>query len=225
MYQNPAVIERALTENGEIQLQKRGSDYEIIFNGTFLMATYNGESERRLVSTALKAAKSPKSVLIGGLGVGFSLDEALGSEQIEKITVVEIEKKIIDWNYTFLAEFSHHGLLDPRVEIVNADFIEWLPNCQTKYDVICLDIDNGPDWLVMEKNHQLYGDAGIKHLLRILDQSGAISFWSAARSDIFEQQLSKWFDEVKTQAVDQPRGEPDYIYTAVAPKMSGDRWC
>lgn len=218
MYENPVVIERALTENGEIQLQKRGSDYEIIFNGTFLMATYNGDSERRLVSTALKAAKNPRSVLIGGLGVGFSLEEALRSGQIERITVVEIEKKIIDWNHTYLAEFSHHGLLDPRVEVVHADFMEWLPGCQERYDVICLDIDNGPDWLVMDKNHQLYSDAGINELLRIINESGAISFWSAARSEIFEQQLGKWFEYIDIHSVHHPRGEPDYIYVATDPE-------
>ena len=71
MYQSPIVIERALTENGEIQLQKRGSDYEIIFNGTFLMATYNGDSEKLLVRWAIETADSPKTVLIAGLGVGF----------------------------------------------------------------------------------------------------------------------------------------------------------
>lgn len=223
MYRNPIVIERALTKNGEIQLQKRGSDYEIIFNGTFLMATYNGESERSLVNAALRAVKNPQSVLIGGLGVGFSLEEALRYEQIEKITVVEIEKKIIDWNHTYLAEFSHHGLLDPRVEVVHADFIEWLPGCQELYDVICLDIDNGPDWLVMEKNHQLYSDTGVHNLLRILDMSGAISFWSASRSDVFEQQLSKWFDQIYIHPVPHPRGEPDYIYVAVDPRLSRDR--
>jgi len=223
MHQTATVIERVTTENGEIQLQRRGSDYEIIFNGTFLMATYNGESEKLLVSQAIEAVKSPRTVLIAGLGVGFSLGEALGYSMLEKITVVEIEEKIIEWNRTHLAEFSHHGLLDPRVEVVHADFIEWLPGCQELYDVICLDIDNGPDWLVMEKNHQLYSDTGVHNLLRILDRSGAISFWSASRSDVFEQQLSKWFDQIYIHPVPHPRGEPDYIYVAVDPRLSRDR--
>ncbi|HHY71033.1 MAG TPA: hypothetical protein GX519_05130, partial [Thermoanaerobacterales bacterium] len=61
MYQSPMVIERALTKNGEIQLQKRGNDYEIIFNGTFLMATCNGDSEKLLVRWAIEAADSPKA--------------------------------------------------------------------------------------------------------------------------------------------------------------------
>ena len=221
MHQSVTVIERATTENGEIQLQRRGSDYEIIFNGTFLMATYNGESEKLLVSQAIEAVKSPRTVLIAGLGVGFSLGEALGYSMLEKITVVEIEEKIIEWNRTHLAEFSNHGLLDPRVEVVQADFIAWMSDCRRKYDVICLDIDNGPDWLVMDNNGQLYDDQGIRSLLNILNESGAVSFWSAAKSDTLEKRLRQWFDKVKILAVDQPRGEPDYIYVATGPKSAG----
>ena len=221
MHQSVTVIERATTENGEIQLQRRGSDYEIIFNGTFLMATYNGESEKLLVSQAIEAVKSPRTVLIAGLGVGFSLGEALGYSMLEKITVVEIEEKIIEWNRTHLAEFSNHGLLDPRVEVVQADFVAWMSNCRQKYDVICLDIDNGPDWLVMDNNGQLYDDQGIRSLLNILNESGAVSFWSAAKSDTLEKRLRQWFDKVKIKAVDQSRGEPDYIYVATGPKSAG----
>lgn len=221
MHQTATVIERVTTENGEIQLQRRGSDYEIIFNGTFLMATYNGESEKLLVSQAIEAVKSPRTVLIAGLGVGFSLGEALGYSMLEKITVVEIEKKIIEWNRTHLAEFSNYGLLDPRVEVVQADFIDWMSDCRRKYDVICLDIDNGPDWLVMDNNNQLYDDQGIRSLLNILNESGAVSFWSAAKSDTLEKRLRQWFDKVKIKAVDQSRGEPDYIYVATGPKSAG----
>jgi len=221
MHQTATVIERVTTENGEIQLQRRGSDYEIIFNGTFLMATYNGESEKLLVSQAIEAVKSPRTVLIAGLGVGFSLGEALGYSMLNKITVVEIEKKIIEWNRTHLAEFSNYGLLDPRVEVVQADFIDWMSDCRRKYDVICLDIDNGPDWLVMDNNGQLYDDQGIRSLLNILNESGAVSFWSAAKSDRLEKRLRQWFDKVKIKAVDQSRGEPDYIYVATGPKSAG----
>lgn len=138
MYQSPIVIERALTENGEIQLQKRGSDYEIIFNGTFLMATYNGDSEKLLVRWAIETADSPKTVLIAGLGVGFSLAEAQNHKMIEKITVVEIEQKIIEWNRTYLSASSEGALTQQNVDVVNTDFIQWMKKPQKKYDVICL---------------------------------------------------------------------------------------
>jgi spermidine synthase len=220
MYKNPIVIEREITENGEIQLQKRGRDYEIIFNGTFLMATYNGESEKLLVRCAVEVADSPKTVLIGGLGVGFSLGEALEYDSIEKIAVVEIEKKIIEWNRTYLSVYSNDALTHPKVNVVNADFIEWIVDSKEKYDVICLDIDNGPDWVVIDENHKLYGDAGIYNLIKRMNQSGAISFWSASKSDVFEERLKKWFGSVEVFEVNQKRGEPDYIYLAVNPKSN-----
>lgn len=218
MIAHPIVLERASTANGEIQLQKRGSDYEIIFNGTFLMATYNGESERLLVDLAVEAAQAPRTILVGGLGVGFSLREALGYESIERVTVIEIEAKIIEWNRTHLARFSDDALSDPRVDIVNTDFIQWLENCPELYDVICLDIDNGPDWLALDNNRSLYSDEGIHKLLNIMPASGAISFWSAGPADWFEQRLKQWFNHVAVKEVRQPKGEPDFIYLASHPK-------
>lgn len=218
MYQCPTVVERALTENGDIQLQKRGNDYEIIFNGTFLMATYNGDSEKLLVQLAIEAADSPQTVLIGGLGVGFSLGEALNYEMIEKIKVIEIEKKIIEWNRTYLSAYSNDALNQPKVDVVNADFIEWMKSTQEKYDVICLDIDNGPDWVVIDKNNKLYSDRGISILLKIINKPGAISFWSATKCDMFKEWLDKWFNSVIVKEVTHKRGEPDYIYLAKSPK-------
>ena len=218
MYQNFQVIERAYTENGEIQLQKRGYDFEIIFNGTFLMATYNGESEKLLVRWAIKEAYSPKSVLIGGLGVGFSLAEALNHKTIEKITVVEIESKIIEWNRLYFSTYSNYALNDPRVDVINADFVDWILNSKEKYDVICLDIDNGPDWVVMDKNNTLYSHTGLFNLIKHINKSGVISFWSASKSDNFERILKKHFNSIIVEEVSLKRGYPDYVYIAKNPK-------
>ncbi|HLQ71930.1 MAG TPA: spermine/spermidine synthase, partial [Bacillota bacterium] len=108
------VIERVQTPRGDIQLQRRGDHYEIISNGTFLMATYNGISEELLVSAALEKVPHPKRVVIGGLGVGFSLAKALQFTSVQEVKVIEIEKKIIDWNRTYLSRFSGHALENPR---------------------------------------------------------------------------------------------------------------
>ena len=219
MFQYPKVIERAITKNGEIQLQKRGSDYEIIFNGTFLMATYNGKSEKFLVQYAIESVKSPKRVLIAGLGVGYSLRKALEYEEIEKITVLEIEDKIIEWNKTHLSPYSKDALNNPKVEVVNANFIQWVESTEEKFDVICIDIDNGPDWVVINENHKLYGDVGICNLIKIMNRSGAISFWSSNKCDVFEDRLKKWFGHVKMKEVVRESVEPDYIYLASCPKI------
>src|SRR5690348_1194766 len=144
------VVERCLTPNGEIQLQRRGINYEIISNGTFLMATYNGESEKLLVKSALEASKDPRKVLIGGLGVGFSLAEALCDPRIEHATVIEIEMKIIEWNRSYLAKFTDQAIDHPKTIMVHADLVLWIferdieRDIENRFDVICLDIDNGP---------------------------------------------------------------------------------
>jgi spermidine synthase len=218
MYQSPIVIERTFTENGELQLQKRGKDFEIIFNGTFLMATYNGESEKLMVRWAIEAADSPKTILIAGLGVGFSLAEAQKHKMIDKITVVEIEQKIIEWNRTYLSTFSEGALSQSKVDVVHSDFIEWIRRPHQKYDVICLDIDNGPDWVVLEKNNELYSNRGICNLLKIMNKKGAVSFWGASKSELFETQLRKYFNCVCVKEVDHQSGKPDYIYLAYSPK-------
>lgn len=212
MYKAPKVIDKVITENGEIQLQKRNGHFEIIFNGVFLMATYNEGSAKLLVSSAIESISLPKKVLIGGLGVGFSLSKALEYEKVEEVTVVEIEPNIIEWNRKYLAEFSGNALEDPRVEVINTDFIKWMANTTNKYDVICLDIDNGPDWTVLDDNESLYSCEGLQTLKKLLNPGGAISFWSASKSDVFKERLKKFFKRVSVYPVSHESGEPDYVY-------------
>jgi spermidine synthase len=208
----PEVIERCTTPRGELQLQRRGEHYEIISNGVFLMATYNGESERLLVDAAVEAAARPERILIGGLGVGFSLGAALAHPDVQEVTVVEIEEPVIAWNRRELAPFSGQGLSDSRTRIVNADLVDWVSQSSERFDAICLDIDNGPDWTVTEENQRLYGDEGLERLTRLLNPGGVISVWSAGAAPAFEGRLRAHFGQVDVLSVPQPRGEDDYVY-------------
>lgn len=212
MYKAPKIIDKVTTENGEIQLQKRNGHFEIIFNGIFLMATYNEESAKLLVSCAINSVNLPQKVLIGGLGVGFSLAKALEYEKVEEVSVVEIEPNIIKWNRKYLTEFSDNALEDSRVEVINTDFIKWMANTTNKYDVICLDIDNGPCWTVLDDNESLYSYEGLQALRKLLNPGGAISFWSASKSDVFEKRLKKFFRKVSVYPVSHESGKPDYVY-------------
>ena len=218
------MLERCATPRGELQLQRRGEHYEIISNGVFLMATYNAESARLLVTAALDAAAAPGRVLIGGLGAGISLGAALADRRVSHVTVVEIEERLIAWNRTHLAAFSGCGLDDPRTRVVQADLVRWLheppkPHEPTAtFGAICLDIDNGPDWTVTEANQALYGDAGLAAVRRRLAPGGAVSFWSAAASPPFAARLRRHFGRVEALPVAQPRGEPDYVYLARLPR-------
>jgi spermidine synthase len=208
------VLERVTTPRGELQLQRRGDHFEIISNGVFLMATYNGESERLLVTAALDAAASPSRVLIGGLGVGFSLAAALADPRVKQATVVEIEAPLIGWNTQYLTAFNRNALADPRTRVINADLVAWIATTDERFDAICLDIDNGPDWTVTEANESLYGETGLSGVKRLLAPGGVVAYWSALRAPAFAAHLQHYFDEVRELPVEQVRGEPDYVYVA-----------
>lgn len=217
------VVERVVTGRGELVLRARDEHFEVISNGVFLMDTRSGESERLLVRGALDAAPArPGGVrlLIGGLGVGFSLAEAVRSTRPAEIVVVEIEPALVAWHRTHLARVSGDALDDPRVEIVTADLVDWLRTTDRCFDAICLDIDNGPDWLVFDPNAALY-DAGGTALLRSrLAPGGVVAVWSAAASPAYAERLAAVIGPVRTERIEVPRGEPDVVYLATASPLT-----
>ncbi|NIK12110.1 spermine/spermidine synthase [Alkalibacillus almallahensis] len=216
------IIERLKTDRGDLQLQQRGEHYEIISNGTFLMATYNGESERELVRSALAELSGDKRVLIGGLGVGFSLQEALKDDAVCEVKVVEIEDAIIKWNHETLAPITNHAIEDKRTTIIHADLTEWIYRTTDRFNAICLDIDNGPDWTVYDENGSLYEPRALKQLRKLLLPGGVIAFWSAQPSEDFVRMLNDYFDDVRTVSISQPKGPDDIIYLAKTNPSSSD---
>ena len=100
-------VERIEGACGELVLRRDGDHHEIIANGTFLMDTRNGESERLLVRVAADRMPAGGTVLLGGLGVGFSLRAALDHPRVGEVVVVEREAAVIEWNRGELA--AHHG--------------------------------------------------------------------------------------------------------------------
>ncbi len=208
----PVVVERVATGRGELALRQLGEDFEVISNGVFLMDTRNGESERLLVAAALAAHPRPRRLLIGGLGVGFSVSAALADEHVERVVVVEIAAEIVRWNRTHFAGLNDHALDDARVEVVTGDLLDYLRATDRSYDVICLDIDNGPDWTVTDRNRGLYDDAGTALVASRLRSPGVLSVWSADRSPSYESTLARTFDQVEAIDVPVPRGDPDIVY-------------
>ena len=220
-YDIPEVIDRREGPYGEVVLRRHGTLLQIIANGCFLMDTSDGRSERLLVDAALDAldGRATPSLLIGGLGVGFSLAHAAADPGWGRISVVERERAVIDWHREGpLAELSSRALADPRTEIVEADLISHVNETSATYDALCLDIDNGPGWTVTEGNDGLYSAAGLASCARVLRPGGVLAVWSAQPSPEFEGSLwNAGFQRVRTEEIPVARGVPDVVHLAVRP--------
>ncbi|MGP4006238.1 spermidine synthase [Streptomyces sp. 4N124] len=220
-YDMPEVLDRREGPHGEVVLRRHGELLQIIANGCFLMDTSGGRSERWLVDVALDAldARERPNVLIGGLGVGFSLAHAAENRRWGRITVVEREPAIIDWHREGpLSELSAKALSDPRTEIVESDLISYVNEISDTYDALCLDIDNGPDWTVTEDNDGLYSPAGLASCARALRPGGVLAVWSAKPSPEFEGTLwNAGFQQVRTDEIPVARGVPDVVHLGVRP--------
>jgi spermidine synthase len=213
----PDVLDRVETPRGELVLRRRGDILEIISNGVFLMDTGDGRSERLLVRAALEAAAEPRRVLVGGLGVGFSLREALADPRVGQVTVAEIEPAVVGWHTTHLAAMSDGALADDRVRVVTTDVADLLDADPTPYDAICPDVDNGPGWTVTESNASLYSDDGTALLTSRLVAGGVLSVWGPAPSPAYDEILDRHLVDVRTLRVEVARGDPDVVWVARRP--------
>ena len=209
------VVERVATPRGELVLRRVQEQHEIIHNGVFLMDTRHGASERLLVRAALEACHQPRvRILIGGLGVGFSLDEALRHPAVAEVAVIEVEEAIVRWHATHFGAHASTALEDPRTRVVNADLTAWLADGADQFDAICLDVDNGPDWTVAAGNAALYTEQGLSLLRRRIVPGGVLAVWSAMAAPAFETALRQHFSSVQVHLVEVPRGDPDHVYVA-----------
>ncbi|MEV8531040.1 spermidine synthase [Streptomyces sp. NPDC051211] len=216
----PVTLDRRHGPHGEVVLRRRDETYEIIANGCFLMDTSDGRSERLLVDAAHLALDPPParpSVLIGGLGVGFSLAHAAAQDRWGRIVVAEREEAIIDWHRSGpLGSVTAAALADPRVTILHTDLVTHLhasPDGPDRYDALCLDIDNGPDWTVTDGNQDLYSPAGLAACRARLSPGGVLAVWSAQPSPAFEQAMrNAGFRSVRTEEVPVARGVPDAVH-------------
>ncbi|MGX1314424.1 spermidine synthase [Streptomyces calvus] len=226
----PEVLDRREGPYGEVVLRRHGDLLQIIANGCFLMDTSDGRSERRLVDAALAALDAADAgegfgprpgphVLIGGLGVGFSLAHAAAQPRWGRITVVEREPAVIGWHREGpLAGLSARALADPRADIVEADLVEYVNETCDTFDALCLDIDNGPGWTVTEGNEGLYSPAGLASCARVLRPRGVLAVWSAEPSPEFEGTLrNAGFQRVRTEEIPVARGVPDVVHIGVRP--------
>jgi len=173
-------------------LYQHDRDFSIMINGDDLMHSRRHESElelARLGCTQLSGHKAPR-ILIGGLGMGYTLRQALdilGPQA--QVVVGELLNAVVEWNREFLGELNGQPLEDKRVDLKTGDIVELISRSKGKFDAILLDIDNGPEAMTVSGNQRLYGYEGILACRRALRQQGRLAVWSAKPSKSFEQLL------------------------------------
>jgi spermidine synthase len=179
----------------ELVLERRGDLYTILVDGEELMASRASGSERALAELAL-AALGPRPaprLLIGGLGMGFTLRaalDALAGRPRAVIVVAEFFDKVIEWNRGPLASLAGRPAFDPRARIENADVADLLA-APPPWDAVLLDVDNGPDSFALDRNAGLYSRAGLERLHGNLVPGGVVAVWSAAPDPRFAARMAR----------------------------------
>jgi spermidine synthase len=176
----------------EIRLMQRGSEFSIMLGQNELMNSRLGGSEAALATLAferMRAAAAPR-VLIGGLGMGFTLRAALAAVGPEaRITVAELMPAVVAWARGPMAEVFGTSLGDPRVEIREGDVGPLIRAGRSAWDAILLDVDNGPDGLSRTANDALYDAAGLRAAYVALRAGGVFAVWSSGPDARFSQRL------------------------------------
>ncbi len=178
--------------DGELRLIRRGGDHMMMLGGNELMSSRLSGSEVALATLGCRAAPADARVLIGGLGMGFTLRAALAMLGPKaRLVVAELVPEVIDWARGPLADLFAGCLDDPRVELVTADVAGLIRDGRADYHAILLDVDNGPDGLTRAANDGLYGRAGLAAAYAALKPGGTLAFWSSAPDPRFTQRLGK----------------------------------
>jgi len=185
-------------------LQKRDTEYALFAGGKLLMSSRMHGSEEALAAFACATARTQASpnVLVGGLGMGFTLRATLDLlPSGATITVAELQPAIVTWNQGRLGPLAGHPLKDARVRVETADVARILGGAKRHFDAVMLDIDNGPEAFTTGTNASLYGDAGLAAIRRALKLGGILAVWSAWEDRKFEQRLRYAGFSIRTERV------------------------
>jgi spermidine synthase len=189
------LLAETITPDGlRMTLSQHDQDYYIDVDGQSLMSTRAPGSEKALADIAARelAGNDRPHVLIGGLGLGFTLAAALDVlPRGAAVVVVEFFETIVDWNRKFGFRQTTDRLADPRVVLEVTDVVDYLRHVKRPFDAILLDVDNGPDAWCLASNDRLYDPPGLLRIKRALKPGGLLAVWSASRSPVFEKRLAE----------------------------------
>ncbi len=212
---------RAESERGELVLRERRfeegpSALELRANGVFVMDTVEVATERGLATAALALVTDPRAVVVAGLGLGFTMHEVLADYRVELCAVVELEQALVGWMRDGTVPHGPALLADQRVNVIVADIAVAVAEARPEtYDLLLLDVDNGPRYLVHEANAALYAAPFLTSARAMLRPGGAVAVWSAAESPELDAVLGEVFDEHEVRPLDvflQGRDEQYWLH-------------
>ncbi|MDT8387319.1 MAG: hypothetical protein RQ736_07385 [Thiogranum sp.] len=192
---------------GELRLYQCGAEFSIRIagRGELMNSRVHGSEDALAEMTCARLAErvAPR-LLIGGLGMGFTLAAALRQlDEPAQVQVAELVPAVVAWNRGPLGDCAGHPLEDPRATVYEGDVARLLKDGQSAYDAILLDVDNGPEGLTRKGNDWLYGEDGLNAAYTALRPDGVLAVWSAGPAEDFLQRLRKVgfeVDEVRVRA-------------------------
>ena len=203
---------------GQLRLLRCGPDFAIHFGDEELMGSQAVQSEQALADLAIKhIGKRCDRMLIGGLGMGFTLGAALAAlPATSAITVAELVPEVVDWNRGPLGEVAGHPLNDPRTRVHVGDVAELLRAQAGTFDAVLLDVDNGPEGMTSEGNDWLYAPAGLAAIRAALRPGGVLAVWSVEAVPRFTTALNRagFTVTVRTARARGDRGAKHTIWLA-----------
>ncbi len=193
MQRRELLAETTTPDGLRMTLSLHAGDYYIEVDGQVLMSSRATGSEGALAEFAAEelAGNEHPRILIGGLGLGFTLGAALDAlPPGATVVVAEFFETIVDWNRKFGFESEADRLGDPRVVVEVTDVVDYLRNVKRPFDAILLDVDNGPDAWCLASNNRLYDRSGLLRIQQALKQGGLLAVWSSGASVAFEKRLA-----------------------------------
>ena len=187
-------------DSNRLRLYQRGTEFSIRVENAELMNSRQHASEDALSTLAFERMENPEDghILIGGLGMGFTLAAALkAAGSAARITLFELVPAVVEWNRGPLGHLAGNPLEDPRCTVRIGDVGSGIAGYDNALDAILLDVDNGPDGLTQDSNDWLYGFSGLQMARKALRTGGILGVWSVAEDPAFTRRMKKSGFEVE----------------------------
>lgn len=186
-------VETARVGKSEFVLARHEDDWVVRVDQRVLMSNRAHQSEISLAEDGISRADDPQHVLIGGLGLGYTLRAALDIlPDSALVTVVELVGELVDWNRRLIGHLNDNPCDDARCEIIVGDAFDVISRAKREFDVILLDVDNGPQALSQAKNQRLYGDGGTRACWNALTPGGVLAVWSNGPNAKYAARLERF---------------------------------